>query len=475
MAKRDKVDICVIGAGAGGLSVAVGAARMGASVVLIERGAMGGDCLNFGCVPSKALIAAAQACAQADRADRFGLDRAALASGDMAGLRDHVRGVIGAIAPQDSEARLRGLGIRVIRAEARFTDALTVSAGEERIRARRFVVATGSAPLVPPIPGLDSVPYFTNETLFENAERPDHLIVVGGGPIGLEMAQAYRRLGAEVTVVEMLTILSREDPEVVEVLRGLLGGAGIRLLEGWRVEAASGGPGAISVRLAQGEEVLELDGSHLLIAAGRRPHLDALDLAAAGIEAHAGGIALDRRLRTSNKRVYAVGDAAGGPQFTHVAGYHAGIVLRNALFRLPAKVDHRLVPRVTFTDPELAHVGWSEAEARTGGREVRVLRWSFAENDRAQTERATDGLVKVVVDKRGRILGATLLGLRAGELLQPWILAMSNGLKIAKMAAVMAPYPTLGEVNKRVAGSFFAPTLFGPRTRRLVRLLAAFG
>ncbi len=475
MAGREKIDICVIGAGAGGLSVAVGAAGMGASVVLVERARMGGDCLNFGCVPSKALIAAAHAAHEARRAGRFGLEGAPVGEIGPGAVRDHVRGVIGAIQPQDSVARMRALGIRVIEGEARFTDERTIAVDGERIRARRFVVATGSGPLVPPIPGLDEVPYFTNETLFDNAEPVGHLIVVGGGPIGLEMAQAHRRLGARVTVVEMLSILPRDDSEAVELLRDLLDGEGVAVEEGWRVMAVSGRAEGIDVELSRDGERRTVAGTHLLIAAGRRPYLDALDLGRAGIESNPGGICVDWRLRTTNKRVYAVGDAAGGPQFTHVAGYHAGIVLKNILFRLPARADHRLVPRVTFTDPELAHVGLGEAEARAGGREVRVLRWPFAENDRAQAERATDGMVKVVTDKRGRILGATLLGPRAGELLQPWILAMENGLKISKMATLMAPYPTLGEVNKRVAGSFYTPTLFSARTRRLVRLLAAFG
>jgi len=473
----DRIDVCVIGAGSGGLTVAAGASQMGARVVLIEGHKMGGDCLNYGCVPSKALLAAAQAAENRRRGLAFGL-AANGAEVCFARAQRHVREVIERIEPQDSAERFRGLGVEVIFGHARFVGADRVEVGERTIQARRFVIATGSSPLVPPIPGLDQVPYLTNETIFDNPTRPGHLIVLGGGPIGVELAQAYRRLGSAVTVVEMARLLPKDDPELVAVVRQRLLREGVAILEGAKVTGAGADGGGITVTVGGGEigeDRRRLTGSHLLIAAGRRANVGELSLDAAGIEAGRGGVVVDRRLRTSNKRVFALGDVAGGPQFTHIASYQAGIVLRNVLFRLPAKVNYRAAPWVTYTDPELAQVGLGEDAARERAGDVRILRWPFAENDRAQAERQTDGFIKVVTDKRGRILGAGIVGAHAGELIQPWILALQAGWKIGRLASMIAPYPTLGEVNKRVAASYYLPKLFSDRTRKLVRFLARFG
>jgi pyruvate/2-oxoglutarate dehydrogenase complex dihydrolipoamide dehydrogenase (E3) component len=469
-------DMCVIGAGSGGLSVAAGASQLGMKTVLIERGKMGGDCLNYGCVPSKSLLAAAKRVKLARANAPFGLGDAAPAV-DFAAVMRHVHQVIAAIAPQDSVERFEGLGVRVIKASARFLGPDEVAAGEVRVRARRIVIATGSVAVAPPIPGLDEVPFLTNETVFENEILPDHLVVIGGGPIGLEMAQAHRLLGARVTVLEVARVLAKDDPELATLLVERLRADGIAIEEGAkirRVERAAAGV-AIILEGASGERRIE--GSHLLVATGRRANLGDLDLAKGGIAtSERGALVLDRRLRTSNRRIYAVGDAAGGPQFTHVAGYHAGIVIRNALFRLPAKVDYRALPWVTYTEPELAQVGMTEAEAlQAHPGDVQVLRWPFHENDRAQTERETHGLVKVLARKNGRVLGASILGAHAGELIQSWGLAITGGVKLSTIAGMIAPYPTLGEASKRAAGSFFMPKLFSERTRRIVRLLARFG
>lgn len=468
-------DLCVIGAGSAGLSVAAGAARMGAEVVLIERAEMGGDCLNYGCVPSKSLLAAARAAQGARDARRFGIDLPEPAV-DFPRVNDHVRGVIAAIAPHDSEERFAGLGVRVLRADARFTGPRLVRADGTTVTARRFVVATGSRPAVPPVPGLDRVPFHTNETLFGRRTAPDHLpahlLVIGGGPVGIEMAQAHRRLGAEVTVVEAAAILVREDRELVAALRDRLRAEGVRLIEGAEVARAEQADDGVALTLRDGARI---EGTELLVAAGRRPNIEGLGLDEAGIEWSPQGIRVDARLRTTNRRIFAAGDVAGGPPFTHAAGYQAGIVLRNALFRLPARADYRALPRVTYCDPELAHVGLTEEQARTAAGEVRVLRWPFAENDRARAERLTEGMVKAVVTPRGRILGASILGPHAGELIQVWCLALSRDLKVGALAGLIAPYPTLGEASKRAAGSFYEPMLFGPRARRLVRFLARFG
>lgn len=474
MTKKREPDLCVIGAGSAGLSIAAGAAQMGASTVLVEGGKMGGDCLNYGCVPSKSLLVAGKAAKTARLAAGMGI-RCAAPEIDFQAVHDHVHGVIAAIAPQDSVERFEALGVRVIRAHARFLGPREIEAGKERIRARRFVVATGSRPAIPPIPGLDKVPYLTNETIFDLTERPEHLIVIGGGPIGCELGQAFRLLGSRVSIVEMASILSREDPELVDILRSGLRADGIDVIEGASVVGCETSEAGVLLRIERGGSSDSVTGTALLLAVGRRPDVEGLGLEAAGIAHDGRGLKVDSRLRTTNKRVFAAGDAAGGAQFTHLASYHAGIVIRNVLFRLPARVDTRALPRVTYTEPELAQVGLDETAAREAHGAIRVLRWPFAENDRAQAERRIDGLVKVLATPRGHILGAAILGPQAGELIQPWVLAITEGLGLSAMARMIAPYPTLGEANKRAAGSFYGPKLFSARTRWLVRLLSRLG
>ncbi len=466
-------DLCVIGAGSGGLSVAAGAVQMGASVVLIEGGRMGGDCLNVGCVPSKALIAAAARAQAMREGGPLGIAPVEPTI-DYAAAMGHVQETIAAIAPHDSHERFEGLGCTVIRDWARFVSPEEVVAGDRRIRARRFVVATGSVPAVPPIEGLDTVPYLTNETLWELTALPDHLVVLGAGAVGLEMAQAHRRLGARVTVIEAQRALGGSDPDLAAVALARLGAEGVALHEGAAAERVAGSEGAVTVTLAGGETV---EGTHLLVATGRRPALGRLDLVAGGIEHGRAGVTVDRGLRsTSNRRVYAIGDAAGGG-FTHTAGYHAGLVVRSALFRLPVTARTDLLPRVTYTDPEIAEIGLTEAEARAAhGDRIEVHTAPLAENDRARAERQTDGLAKVIFGRGGRILGAGIVGPHAGELIQIWALAVSKGLRAKDIAGHVAPYPTLGEVSKRAVGAYFSARLFdSPTVKRIVRLLARIG
>ncbi len=475
MVEHIKTDICVIGAGSGGLSVAAGAQQMGADTVLLEKHKMGGDCLNYGCVPSKALLAAGHAARHVRDAGRFGIDAGA-PQVNAGRVFAHVHGAIAAIAPNDSVERFTALGVKVIEAEGRFVDAKTVEAGGARISARRFVIATGSTAFVPPIPGLDDVPYYTNETVFYADRLPEHLIVIGGGPIGIELAQAHRHLGCRVTVLELYSVMPKDDPELVDVVRRKLDADGIEIREGVQiVRVAKDGDGIAAV-LDAGEKEEKIAGSHLLVATGRRASVSGLNLEAAGVTYSDKGIEVDARLRTSNKKIFAIGDVAGGLQFTHVAGYHAGIVIKNALFRLPAKADHRCVPWVTYTSPELAQVGLTEAEARKKhGSDIRILRWPFHENDRAQAESETDGLVKAVTTKKGVILGCGIAGPHAGELIQTWVLAMSQKIKIGGLATMISPYPTRGEVSKRAAGSFYTSSLFSEKTRKIVRFLSKFG
>jgi pyruvate/2-oxoglutarate dehydrogenase complex dihydrolipoamide dehydrogenase (E3) component len=465
-----KVDLAIIGAGSGGLSVAAGAAQLGARVVLAEKHKMGGDCLNYGCVPSKALIAAADAAETVRASGRFGVNGHE-PEVDFLKVNAHVHGVIGAIAPHDSVERFRGLGVDVIQAAAKFTGPNTIVAGEREITARRFVIATGSSAFVPPIAGLRDVPFLTNETVFDLTEAPGHLIVIGGGPIGLELAQAHRRLGCKVTVIEAMSILPKDDPEAAAVVRARLVSEGVSIIERAKVDRVAREGNLIAVMLSTGHRVQWIEGTHLLVAAGRRPNVGGLGLEAAGIEYGPAGIKVDHRLRTTNKHVFAIGDVAGGYQFTHMAGYHAGIVIRNALFNLPAKVDYRAVPWVTYTEPELAHVGLSEAAAKQKDASSKSVKWPFEENDRAQAERATEGFIKAVVGKGGLIVGATIVGRHAGELILPWVLAVQKRLTMRDMASIIAPYPTLGEVSKRVAGAWFTPQLFSKRTRQVVSLM----
>jgi pyruvate/2-oxoglutarate dehydrogenase complex dihydrolipoamide dehydrogenase (E3) component len=467
-------DICVIGAGSGGLSVAAAAAAFGAPVVLIEKGRMGGDCLNFGCIPSKALIESGIRAQQIATADAFGI--AARPTIDFARVYRHVHDVIAELAPNDSTERFTGLGVHVIAGTARFEDAETIAVNDGvRIKARRFVIATGSSPAVPSIPGLTETPYFTNETVFGLAQRPSHLMIIGAGPIGLELAQAFRRLGSRVTVIEALRPLAKEDPECSRIVIDALSREDIIIHSAAAVRSVRGAAGSLEVSVKIGETEKTISGDRILVAAGRIPNLEGLGLEAAGIECGPKGIIVDHGLRTTNRRVYAIGDVVGDLNFTHVANYHAGLVIRSALFRLPVRVSYAAMPWVTFTDPELAQVGLTEAQAWQQAYGLRVLRWPFRDNDRARIGRNPGGLVKVITGKRGRTLGATIVGAHAGELIAPWTLAIRQGLNIRAMAEVVSPYPTLGEANKRAAMTYFSPSLTSPRVRRVIGWLRCLG
>jgi pyruvate/2-oxoglutarate dehydrogenase complex dihydrolipoamide dehydrogenase (E3) component len=475
MAEILKPDICVIGGGSGGLSVAAAAAAFGVSTVLIEKHKMGGDCLNTGCVPSKALLAAAKRAQLARSAGPFGVT--ANPAIDFAKVHDHVHGVIAAIAPIDSAGRFTGLGVHVIKGQAKFKNRRTVVVGDEyEIRARRFVVATGSTPAVPPIPGLDSGPYLTNESIFDLIEQPRQLVVIGGGPIGLEMAQAFRGLGSEVIVLEAAVPLAKDDPECAAIVIDQLERDGVVVRSGVKVTRVAFASGAVTVVVdgAGGEETIE--GTHLLVATGRKATVDGLDLEAAGVRFDRSGIMVNKKLKTANRRVYAIGDVAAGQlQFTHAANYHAGLVIRNALFRLPVRVNNAAIPWVTYTEPELAQTGLTEAQARQRGIKIRILRWPYHDNDRAQTERETHGHIKVITDGKGKIVGATIVGAQAGELITVWTMAIAQGLNIRAFTGIVMPYPTLSEISKRAAIDFFTPGLTSPWVRRLIAWLRIFG
>ena len=425
---------------------------------------MGGDCLNYGCVPSKALIATGKAAHAQRTSEQYGV-AAAEGKVDYAAAKDHVAGVIEQIAPVDSQARFEGLGVEVIREYGRFISDREVQAGETVIEARRIVIATGSSPMVPPIDGLQDVPFETNETLFDLREKPRHLLIVGGGPIGMEMAQAHIRMGCEVTVIEGDRALGKDDPETAAVVLRVLKDEGVVIEENAKAARISGTAGDIKVEAEDGRV---FNGSHLLMAVGRKNNTEKLDLDKAGIEAENGSVKVDASMRTSNRRVYAIGDVAGGMQFTHVAGYHAGVIIRSLLFAIPSKAKTAHIPWVTYTAPELAQVGATEKEAREKhGDRLEVVRFHYNENDRAIAERQTTGLIKVMVVK-GKPVGASIAGHLAGELIGLWALALANNLKMSQIAGMVAPYPTYGEINKRAAGAYFSPRLFDSKLVKTV-------
>nr|WP_306264680.1 FAD-dependent oxidoreductase [Pararhizobium sp. IMCC3301] len=465
-------DICIIGAGSGGLSVAAIAAAFGVSVVLIEKGKMGGDCLNYGCVPSKALIASAKSADVIRHSGRYGI-HAPEPVVDFQKVHDYVHSVIGAIAPNDSVERFTSMGVHVIEGAAKFVNSRVVEVNGTRIRARRFVVATGSSAAVPPIKGLQDVPFLTNENIFERTEAPDHLIIIGGGPIGMEMAQAHRRLGAQVTVVEAFTALAHDDPELTEIVIDKLRQDGIVIREKVKIARVEKAGSGIAVVLEAGDDEEVITGSHLLVAAGRKPNVEGLGLKDARIR-YDRAIKVSKSLRTSNRRVYAIGDVAGSLQFTHMANYHAGLVIRAILFRLPIKENRHIIPWATYTDPELAHVGLAEEQARKKHRGIKVLRWPYAENDRAQTEGKTSGLIKVVVSKRGKILGASIVGYQAGEMINMWSLAISQKMKIGAISGYIAPYPTVSEISKRAAITHLSGAARNKWVQRIIHFLRRF-
>ena len=467
-------DLVIIGAGSAGLSVASGAAQLGLNVALAEKAEMGGDCLNVGCVPSKALLSAAKAVHHSKTSmAKFGLASAPVPQIDYAQVMAHVQDSIAAIAPHDSQERFEGLGVDVYREPGVIESANSVRLGDQVVGAKIIVIATGSRPFVPPIPGLDSVDYLTNETLFANRQKPEHLIVVGGGPIGVEMAQAHVRLGCKVTLVEMASLMPHDDPEAVEVVRQTLIHEGIDVREGTALMSVAPGEGGTGVRATLSIDGTEemIEGSHLLMAAGRKANVEGLNLDAVGVETHRGGIQVDKQLRTNVKNIYAIGDVAGGPQFTHWAGMHASSFVRNVLFRMSVDVNKSWVPWVTYADPELAQFGLTEAAAKKSGEWVATHKVELAALDRNVTEADKVGFAKIILGAKNKLLGVTMVGHNAGELITPWLVAQAGDVPLSKIAGMVVPYPTRGEVTKRLASLAFVDRLFSDRTRRIVRTL----
>jgi len=469
-------DLGILGGGAAGPTAAAGSAQFGAKTILVEKAkVLGGDCLHFGCVPSKTLIRTAGVWSLARRAKEFGLPGIGLPPVSLAAVMDRVRSVIDKIQEHDSPERFCKLGAEVRFGSPRFVDDHTVDLDGARLTARAWIVATGSSPSLPPVEGIADVPYWTNETVFSQTKLPDHLLILGGGPIGVEMAQAFRRLGSQVTVVEYADqILGPEDPDIAAILRNRLEAEGVKVLTGTKAIKAASMNSSVHLRVgpAKGEgDPWTIDGDVLLVAAGRKPNVEGLELPAAGVAFSSRGIPADRRMRTNVSHIYACGDVNGVFPFTHVAGYEAGIALSNAVLRLPRKADYTKVPWCTYTDPEVASIGLNEKRAKAAGVEYRVLTSHFREIDRALAEGETEGKIKVLISPSGALLGCQIAGHHAGELIHEWVAAINGGVKLSTLAGSIHAYPTLAEISKKAAGSYYSEKLFSDRTRKILRFL----
>jgi|SRR6185437_1768067 len=474
MPDNNQYDICIIGAGAGGLTVAAATSQFGLKVALVEGHKMGGDCLNYGCVPSKALLASAKHYFDAKYSEKYGFEFEAK-SVDIKNVMAKIREIIATIAPHDSVERFSNLGVSVYQGNGSFVDNDTIKVGDQLIKAKYFVIATGSRPVVPSIPGINDVNYLTNETIFELNETPEHLIVMGGGPIGCELAQAFLMLGIKVTVLSLRKILPKDETDLVNLLRQEIKGQGLNLYEDIKIIKIIKKESGIELIIEDNGVEQIISGSHLLVATGRIPSLDKLNLEAANIKYTPKGVIVDERLRTSNKRIFAIGDVAGSYQFTHIASYHAGIVIRNIVFRQRAKVNYLAVPWATYTYPVLAHVGLLERDAEIKyADDIKISEFEYSENDRAQAERLTIGKIKLITTKKGKVLGVSILGANADDLLSPWIDIINRGETVKALSKNITPYPTLGEINKQVVGEYYKPILFSPKVKLLVKFLKWF-
>jgi len=464
-------DLIIVGGGVGGLVTASVAAQLGLRVTLVEKSPrLGGDCLRCGCVPSKTFIKSAKVASLMRRGGDFGLPscRPEVA---LAGVNERVRAVIATIEAHDDPERLRELGVEVLFGEARFCNPYEIAIKGQRLRARRFVIATGSRPAVPAIPGLEEVDYWTNEDVFDQTRLPARLAVMGAGPVGVELAQAFQRLGSRVTLFDMAEeILPREDRAIAGELRAIMAAEGVAVRPGTRVERVEASGDRQCVYARRGEDRMPVEVDALLVAAGRAPNVEGLGLDAAGVDRGSAGILVDRRMRTTQRHIFACGDVCGPYPFTHMAEHQAGVIISNAVLRWPRRIDYRVVPGVTYTDPELARVGPTPSQARQRYPDAEVLTFPFDQLDRAHAEGEAHGRMQLVIC-RGRILGATILGPHAGELIHEVVLAMQARVRLGHVSSAIHAYPTLSQIHRRVVNTHYAPRLFSAGTRRLVRWL----
>ncbi|MBW2368951.1 MAG: FAD-dependent oxidoreductase [Deltaproteobacteria bacterium] len=462
-------DMGIIGGGAAGLTVASGAAQLGAKAILFEQeNELGGDCLHFGCVPSKTLLKSAHVYHLMKRAEQFGLPGIDPPPVDFKAIVNRIQSVIQTIQKHDSVERFCGLGAKVEFGSPRFVDAHSVAINGHSVSAKTWVIATGSSPIVPPIPGLDRTAHVTNREIFSLDHLPESMIVMGGGPIGAEMAQAFARLGTTVSVVDMAPrILPREDGDMVAEVMKNLKTEGVQFYLSHTIESVKelGNDREVTLKDSTGKTV-RLTARMILVALGRRPNTADLELEQIGVEMGRGGIIVDNRLRTSQKHIYAAGDVNGGYQFTHAAGYEGGVVVSNAIFHLPRKTDYTWLPWCTYSDPELASIGMNEAAAKKAGIEYTVWTEAFENNDRSLAEGERVGKIKMILDKKESPVGVQIVGPHAGDLINEWVAVLNGKVKLSTLASAVHPYPTIGEINKRVVGNYFSPKIFSEKVQK---------
>ena len=462
-------DIGIIGGGAGGLTVAAGAAQLGARTILIEKEKeLGGDCLHFGCVPSKTLIKSAHVYHLMKNAKKFGLPQVSPPPVNFRNISARIKSVISTIQQHDSEERFCSLGARVEFGQPYFTDAHAVRLNGNTHTAKNWIIASGSSADIPPIKGLDKTPFITNREIFYLDQLPKSMIVMGAGPVGIEMAQAFNRFGTAVTVVGRAPqILPKDDPDLTDEVMDILSAEGVKFYTSHSIEAVSdlGNQRQVTLKGKTGN-TLSLQAETLLVALGRAANVEGLGLDTIGIEHDRRGIKIDQRMRTNHKHIYAVGDVNGGFQFTHAAGYEGGIVISNAIFRLPRKADYTYMPWCTYTDPPLGNIGMTEKMARAAGVNYTVWTEEFKDNDRSQAEGEKTGKIKMILNEKEKPIGVQILGSHAGDLLAEWVAVLNGKVKLATLAAAVHPYPTIGEINKRVAGNFFSPKIFSKKMQK---------
>ena len=462
-------DIGILGGGAAGLTVASGAAQLGAKALLVEKEKeLGGDCLHFGCVPSKTLIRTAHIYQFMRNSKAFGLPSVELPPVDYREIRKRIQSVISTIQKHDSEERFCSLGAKVEFGNPTFTDEHTIRLNGNTYSAKNWVISTGSSSGIPPIEGLDKTPYITNKEIFSLDHLPKSMIILGAGPIASEMAQSFSRLGTQVIVIQRSgQILSKEDKDMADEIMNVLSSEGVIFYLNASIIRTSdkGSEREVLIKDKNGKEV-NLRAEKILVAMGRTPNLDGLGLNDIGVEFDRKGLKADHRLRTSQKHIYAAGDVTGAYQFTHAAGYEGGIVISNAVFHLPRKADYTFLPWCTYTDPELANIGMNEKAVKAAGIEYSVWTEAFKDNDRSLAEGEGIGKIKMILDEKEKPLGVQILGPQAGELLNEWVAVLNGKVKLSTLASAVHPYPTLGEINKRVAGTFFSPKIFSDKVKK---------
>ena len=462
-------DIGVIGGGAAGLTVTSGAAQLGAKTLLIEKEKeLGGDCLHFGCVPSKTLIKTANVYHMMKNAEKYGLPFVEAPSIDFKKVSQRIKSVISVIQKHDSQERFCRLGAKVEFGVPVFTDEHAIQLNGKRISAKTWVIATGSSPFIPPVSGLDKTGYITNKEIFYLDRLPKSMVIMGGGPIGSEMGQAFNRLGTKVYIVNRGDqILGKEDKDMADTVKAVMESEGVKFYLNASIEAVRdlGKDKEVIVTDNEGKS-LTLKAEIVMVAAGRTPNIYGMGLEDIGVKVNRFGIEVDKRLRTNHKHIYAAGDVNGGFLFTHAAGYEGGIVVSNAIFRLPRKTDYTYLPWCTYTDPELASIGMNEKTAKANGIDYSIIVEEFKNNDRSLAEEESIGKIKMLLNEKEIPIGVQIVGPHAGDLVSEWVAVLNGKVKLSTLAAAVHPYPTIGEINKKVAGTYFTPKIFSDKIKK---------